>query len=149
MLWGLLSECASGTLLPRRLLGFRWRPPKQQLAMHTPEPQASTAHAPCGKKLCKYSLHMAAMAVAVVWARLIELALVQEQLEQHGESAHGRQLLHQAAHVVGCLRPVGGVEADVKVEAMLRVLKLDDGHLRLADDLQSYNCAVSPPSQHV
>ena len=68
---------------------------------------------------------------------------MQEQLEQERERAHGRQLLHQAPHVVGRLRTVGGVEADVEVQAVLRVLKLDDGHLGLADDLQGNAIAHS------
>ena len=61
---------------------------------------------------------------------------MQEELEHEGERPHGRQARHQAAHVLRRLRPVGGVEADVNVQAGLRVLVLDDGHLGLADYLR-------------
>ncbi len=69
-------------------------------------------------------------------ARLIKLALVQEELEQQRERPHGRQAGHQALHVLRGLRPVGRVEADVQVKPRGRVLILHDWHLRLADDLR-------------
>lgn len=72
-----------------------------------------------------------------MWADLVELALVQEDLDDEDEAAHGRQPLHQLAHVLGRLWPVGRVETDVKVEATGRLLELDDGHLGLSYDLHT------------
>ena len=68
-------------------------------------------------------------------SHLIELALVQEHLEDQDEAPHGRQLLHEVPHILGRLGAVGCVEADVKVEAADNLLELDDGHLCLANDL--------------
>jgi len=66
---------------------------------------------------------------------LVHLALLQEDLEDEQQRAHGRQLGHELAHVRRRHRAVGDVKGDVEVEARGRLLELDDRHLGLGHHL--------------
>jgi len=69
------------------------------------------------------------------WPHLVHLSLLQEELEHNDQVAHGGQGAHQLSHQLGSLGTIRHVEADVKGQTRLHVVKLDDRNLGSGDDL--------------